>query len=50
MEELKLYFDNFTQCQDEFSVLQDLTTEVLASMGIILRSLRQQNLGKSGGV
>ena len=47
---LKLFFENFKSSHEEFTVLQDLTTEILASMGIILRSLRKQNLGRSGGV
>ena len=49
IDEMKLFFDNFKQYHDEFVALADLTTEILMSMGIILRSL-QQNLGRSGGV
>jgi len=39
IEELELSFDNFEQYYDEFVVFHDLTTAILASKGIILRSL-----------
>ena len=39
ISEMKLYFDNFRQIYSEFQVLSELTTKILASMGIILRPL-----------
>ena len=39
ISEMKLAFENFVQGHDEFVALSDLTTEILMSMGIILRSL-----------
>ena len=49
IEELKLFFDSFRQSHDEFVALSELTTEILMSMGIILRSL-QQTIGRQGGM
>ena len=40
-----MFFDNFKQGQDEFDVLQELSTEILAEMGIILRGLSQNKSG-----
>ena len=40
IDDMKLYYDNFKQYHDEFVALADLTTEILMSMGIILRSLQ----------
>jgi len=37
---MKVYFNNFKQSHDEFLALAELTTEILMSMGIILRSLQ----------
>lgn len=36
---MKLYFDHFTQTYLEFLSLSELTTEILQSMGIILKGL-----------
>jgi len=44
---MKLYFDNFKQIYHEFTVLSELTTKILASMGIILRPL-QASAGRAG--
>ena len=37
---MKLFFDNFRATQAEFLALAELTKEILAEMGIILRSLK----------
>ena len=48
VREMKLSFESFKQVYKEFEALSELTTEILASMGIILRGLSQSQHPKGG--
>jgi len=42
---MKLYFEHFKQTYEEFLALSQLTTEILQSMGIILKGLSSRTGG-----
>ena len=48
VREMKLSFESFKQVYKEFEALSELTTEILASMGIILRGLSLSQQPKGG--
>lgn len=49
LPDLKLSFANFKKCHDDIIVLADISKAILASKGIIFRSL-QKSHGRQGGV
>lgn len=48
VREMKLSFESFKQVYKEFEALSELTTEILASMGIILKGLSSSQHPKGG--